>query len=71
MGILKSIKREKYINRLVKTYRYVYNCNDMEALINLRKHYSFEELERIYLTLKKEEEKGNYLTYLNDNNPFD
>ena len=57
MGLLGFFKKELYINRLVATYRLVYNCDDMTAIKNLRNNYTEQELKQILDDLLKYEKE--------------
>ncbi|NQU05246.1 MAG: hypothetical protein HQ568_04070 [Calditrichaeota bacterium] len=47
MGIINTLQKEKYINRLVRSFRIVYKCGDMAAIGCLRENYSKDELKKI------------------------
>ncbi|MHA1878578.1 MAG: hypothetical protein ACTSUC_19210 [Promethearchaeota archaeon] len=70
MGLLGFFKKELYINRLVATYRLVYNCDDMTAIKNLRNNYTEQELKQILDDLLKYEKEGHLKTILILQPPF-
>ena len=53
MGVFTFIKKEIYINRLVRNYKDIFQCDDMSAIKNLRYNYSVEELKKILYALKE------------------
>jgi hypothetical protein len=53
MGLFNFIKKEKYINRLVRNYKDIFPCDDMSAIKNLRHNYSVDELKKILNILKE------------------
>lgn len=58
MGLFDSLKKESYINRLVKSYRSVYGCGNFAAVECLRANYTLEELKDIYNAFLKEDKAG-------------
>lgn len=53
MDLFNGIRKEMYINMLVKAYRLYYNCGDMAAIMCLRKNYTAKELKVIFNNIKK------------------
>ena len=70
MGFFSFITKEKYINRLVKSYKIVYECDDMTSIKNLRENYTKDELKSILETLEKSENRGSLDLTLLLKNPF-
>ena len=64
MGIFSFFKKEIYVNKLVRSYRDVHLCNDMQAINNLRERYSVGQLKNIIEILKNEEKQNNLNMYL-------
>jgi hypothetical protein len=56
MGIFDIFKKEIYINKLVRTYKEVYECDDTTSINTLRKNYTKDEL-KLILTKYKENNK--------------
>ena len=53
MGVFTFIRKEIYINRLVRNYKDIFSCDDMSEIKNLRYKYSVDELKEILNTLKE------------------
>lgn len=47
MGLFGGIKKEVYINKLVQSYRMIYECGDYTAIECLRSNYTADELKII------------------------
>lgn len=58
MGFFDVLKKEAYINRLVKTYSHHYECDDMKSIDMLRKQCSAEQLKSILGEYKKLQKEG-------------
>lgn len=53
MGIFDKLKKEIYINKLVRTYKEVYECDDTTSINTLRKNYTKDELKLILAKYKE------------------
>ena len=53
MGLFNGFKKEIYINRLVRNYKLVYNCDDISAIKNMRTNYNSNELKEIIDEIKE------------------
>jgi len=58
MGIFDIFKKEAYINRLVHSYKVVYECDDATAINTLRKNSSKDELKLILDKYKELNKQG-------------
>ena len=62
MGIFGNIKKEMYINRLVRVFQMAYGCGDMAAIFCLRSDYTKDELKRIFDRLSEVEKSNDPLS---------
>jgi hypothetical protein len=53
MGLLRTLKKEIYINRLVRNYKVIFDCDDMIAIKNLRQNYDESELREIIKEIRE------------------
>lgn len=56
--MFKFLKKEKYINHLVASFRSTYECGDMAAIMSLREGYTAEELKEILDGLYEEQKRS-------------
>ena len=72
MGVFNFIKKEIYINRLARSYKEVFHCDDMVAIKNLRSNYTKDELKEIIDEIKNDPNiTGLSLRcYFKDHNPM-
>ena len=56
--------KEIYINRLVKTYVQIFECDEMSAILNLRANYTSAELKEILKDLQSHPEISGFEVYM-------